>query len=690
MKFNWKKIIGISTAVFGTAFVTVSVVAGKKKSDSTYKNDAEQKNSMESKKVIFVENEEEPENADGVRGHLEAVGDSDYQESFYEKYVKRVIDVILSLGGLIVLSPLLAGIAIAIKIDDPGPVVFTQKRVGKNKEYFKLHKFRSMKMSTPHDIPTHMLENPEQYITKIGKFLRAHSLDELPQIWDIFIGNMSVIGPRPGLWNQDVLIAERDKYGANDVKPGLTGWAQINGRDELEISEKAKLDGEYVKKMGLWMDIKCFLGSLGVFAHDGSVVEGGTGGMNKTSNQAETVKKKILVICQYYKPEPFRISDICEEMVRRGHEVQVVTGYPNYPEGILYEGYGKGKHIDEVINGVKVHRCYTVPRQTGTVKRMMNYYSYAVSSVKYVLSKGCVASNGTSFDVVFCNQLSPVMMAYAAIAYKKKHKIPIVMYCLDLWPESLIAGGITRKSVIYKYYCCVSKQIYRQMNKILITSRMFSNYLMDEFGIKKEKIEYLPQYAEGIFEKISPKKEDGTFNFMFAGNIGVVQSVETVIKAAKILKNKPVRFHIVGGGTNLERLQKMSENMKNVIFYGRRPLEEMPEFYAKADAMLITLAADPVLSLTLPGKVQSYMAVGKPIIGAINGETKSIIEEAQCGFCGKADDADELAENIRRFINDNTNRILMGQNARKFYEENFQELMFMDKLEKYLNESSND
>lgn len=690
MKINWKKIIGISTAVFGTTFVAVSVVARKKKSDSNYKNDTEQKNLMEGKKVIFVENEEELENADGVRGHLEAVGYSDYKESFYEKHVKRMIDIILSFGGLVVLSPLLIGIAIAIKIDDPGPVLFTQKRVGKNKEYFKLHKFRSMKMSTPHDTPTHMLENPEQYITKVGKFLREHSLDELPQIWDIFIGNMSVIGPRPGLWNQDVLIAERDKYGANDVKPGLTGWAQINGRDELEIPEKARLDGEYVKKMGLWMDIKCFLGSIGVFAHDDSVVEGGTGEMKKTSNHTEIVKKKILVICQYYKPEPFRIADICEEMVRRGHEVQVVTGYPNYPEGILYEGYGKGKHIDEVINGVKVHRCYTVPRQTGAVKRMMNYYSYAASSVKYILSRKCVASDGTSFDVVFCNQLSPVMMAYAAIAYKKKYKIPAVMYCLDLWPESLIAGGVTRKSAVYKYYHHISKRIYRQMDKILITSRMFSDYFRNEFCIKKEKIEYLPQYAEGIFEQIPLRIEDGTFNFMFAGNIGYVQSVETVIKAAEILKDEPVKFHIVGGGTDLERLQKMGENMKNVVFYGRRPIEEMPEFYAKADAMLITLAADPVLSLTLPGKVQSYMAVGKPIIGAIDGETKFVIEEAQCGFCGRAEDSDELAENIRRFISSNTDRFLMGQNAREFYDNNFQEIMFMDKLEKYLDEGFND
>ena len=489
------------------------------------------------------------------------------------------------------------------------------------------------------------------------------------------------------LWNQDVLTAERDKYNANNVKPGLTGWAQINGRDELEIPVKAKLDGEYVRKMGPRMDIKCFLGSVGVFAHDDSVVEGGTGEMKKTASSDSDKKKKILVICQYYKPEPFRISDICEEMVRRGHEVQVVTGYPNYPEGILYDGYGKGKHIDEVINGVKIHRCFTIPRETGTIKRMLNYYSYAISSVKYVLSRNCIASDGKQFDVVFCNQLSPVMMTHAAIAYKKKYKVPAIMYCLDLWPESLIAGGITRESLIYKYYHHVSKIIYKQMDKILITSRMFSNYLKNEFGINAEDIEYLPQYAEGIFEQIPPKTEKGIFDFMFAGNIGEAQSVETILKAAEKLKEYPVKFHIVGGGTDLERLKKIKEDKKieNVIFYGRRPLEEMPDFYEKADAMLITLAADPVLSLTLPGKVQSYMAVGRPLIAAINGETASIINEADCGYCGNAEDTEKLADNILKFIKaTQEERKVLAQNARKYYELNFEKSKFIDTLENEL------
>lgn len=275
------KVILTILAILAVAFILMVIFALAKKKSSVYGNEPKQKNPLECKKVVFVENENEPENADGVRGHLEAVGESQHEAGVYEKYIKRGLDVILSFGGLVVLSPVFLILALAIYIDDPGPILFTQKRLGKNKQYFKLHKFRSMKMCTPHDKPTHMLENPEQYITCVGRFLRGHSLDELPQIWDIFIGNMSVIGPRPGLWNQDLLTAERDKYGANDVRPGLTGWAQINGRDELEIIEKARLDGEYCEKLSLGMDVKCFLGSVGVFGGDDSVVEGGTGEMAK-------------------------------------------------------------------------------------------------------------------------------------------------------------------------------------------------------------------------------------------------------------------------------------------------------------------------------------------------------------------------------------------------------------------------
>ena len=199
----------------------------------------------------------------------------------YRTFFKRLLDIILSGCAIVILSPLLLIIAIAIKIDDPGPVMFRQKRVGIHKTHFSIMKFRTMKMNTPKDTPTHLLENPEQYITKVGKFLRKSSLDELPQIFQIFTGKMSIIGPRPALWNQFDLIAERDKYGANDVRPGLTGWAQINGRDELPIDVKARFDGEYVEKLSFLFDCKCFFGTIGaVLKHDG-VVEGGTGQLEK-------------------------------------------------------------------------------------------------------------------------------------------------------------------------------------------------------------------------------------------------------------------------------------------------------------------------------------------------------------------------------------------------------------------------
>ena len=203
----------------------------------------------------------------------------------YQKFFKRLIDIVLSGLGILVLLPVYLVIAVAVKLDDPGPVFFRQKRVGIHKTHFNILKFRTMKMNTPRDMPTHLLENPEQYVTRVGKVLRKTSLDELPQIFQIFTGKMSIIGPRPALWNQDDLIAERDKYGANDVRPGLTGWAQINGRDELPIDVKARLDGEYMRNISFLFDCKCFFGTiLSVLKSDG-VVEGGTGQMEKEKSE---------------------------------------------------------------------------------------------------------------------------------------------------------------------------------------------------------------------------------------------------------------------------------------------------------------------------------------------------------------------------------------------------------------------
>jgi len=336
--------------ILGMALVATSVIAllaifrQRKKASSVYCDKPNEKNPMEGKRVIFVEDNSAPLNADGVRGYLKEVGKSSYRPGFYSLYVKRGLDLTLSFLALILLSPVFLFLCLAIYIDDPGPVFFTQKRVGKNKQYFKLHKFRSMKMSTPHDTPTHMLKNPEQYITGMGKFIRAHSLDELPQIWDIFLGNMSIIGPRPGLWNQDCLIAERDKYHANDVLPGLSGLAQISGRDELEIPEKAKIDGEYVKNIGFLMDTRCFLGTIFSVLKREGVVEGGTGGI------------KDLSIDENYKKEKScnALSEISEREERRESlitSIKTIESHENI-KGVGRREFTKGKSPKELIGNI--------------------------------------------------------------------------------------------------------------------------------------------------------------------------------------------------------------------------------------------------------------------------------------------------------------------------------------------------
>ena len=202
-------------------------------------------------------------------------------DGFYARGVKRALDLVLSCLGLLVLSPLFLGLILAIKLDSPGPVFFRQRRVGRGKQEFEIFKFRTMRSDTPHDVPTHLLQDPDHWITPVGRFLRKTSLDELPQILNIIRGEMSIVGPRPALWNQDDLIAAREQYGANDVRPGLTGWAQINGRDELEIPVKAALDGEYVRRLSFLFDLRCFFGTFSyVLGHKG-VVEGGTGTLHQ-------------------------------------------------------------------------------------------------------------------------------------------------------------------------------------------------------------------------------------------------------------------------------------------------------------------------------------------------------------------------------------------------------------------------
>ncbi len=384
----------------------------------------------------------------------------------------------------------------------------------------------------------------------------------------------------------------------------------------------------------------------------------------------------ILIVSQHYYPENFRITDIAEELVKKGHSVTVLCGYPNYPEGNIYPGYkNKKTHAKETINGVNIIRCYEHPRKKGAFHLFWNYYSVCLSM------KTKAKKLKEKFDLVLINQLSPVMVSWAGIAYAKKHKVPCYMYCYDLWPASLAAGGIKPNSIIYKYYKNISKKIYKSMDKILVTSHSFIDYLSKVHDIDASKMVYLPQYCEDIFNQTETQLLNDEYHYVFAGNVGKVQSVETIIKAANRIKDdKNIFIHIVGDGSNLDSCKKLASDLslQNVIFHGRLPLEDMPEIYSKANAMIVTLIDNELLSKTLPGKVQSYMCAGKPIIGAINGETKKIIDEAKCGLICNAESDEELAKLFIEFKK--YDYIQMSNNALKYYKEYFMKELFFEKL----------
>jgi glycosyltransferase involved in cell wall biosynthesis len=394
---------------------------------------------------------------------------------------------------------------------------------------------------------------------------------------------------------------------------------------------------------------------------------------------------RILVVCQYYYPEPFRISDICETLVQRGYEVTVLTGLPNYPEGRVLDEYRHGKKRNETLNGVKVIRNFEIGRGSSHLALFLNYLSFAVSaSLKVQFMK-------EEFDVIFVNQLSPVMMGIPAIAYKRKHHKKILFYCLDLWPDSLAAGGIKEGSMIYKLFFKISKWIYNSADMILVTSSMFKDYFKGTLGMTSENIKHLPQYAEGLFTRslCAPGSQvmkaggNGTYSFVFAGNIGDMQSVETIVRAANELKeHSNIAFHIVGEGSKSDECKRLADSfgLANVAFYGRRPIDEMPQFYGMASAMLITLKDNQTMSYTLPGKLQSYLAARKPVIGAINGEAARVIADSGCGLCCAAENYKGLADLVLKFCKSDKKE-QMAANAQSYYFENYCKEQFMAGLE---------
>ncbi|SHJ13496.1 sugar transferase [Parasporobacterium paucivorans] len=595
-------------------------------------------------------------------------------------WVKRLFDILLSLFGLIVFSPVFLGVVIAIKLDTEGPVLFRQKRVGIHKTNFNILKFRTMRIDTPKDVPKHMLINPEQWITRTGRFLRRTSLDELPQIWNVLTGQMTIIGPRPALWNQEDLIAERDKYGANDIKPGVTGWAQINGRDGLSVEVKAKMDGEYVRKMGFWLDFKCFFKSfIKVFKHIG-VIEG---------KRQEEKRKHILIVSQYYYPEQFRINDISTEWVKKGYKVTVVTGIPNYPQGKFFEGYGLFKKRKDENNGVNIIRIPIVPRGKNPVFLGLNYISFVISGFFWKIFTGIRA------DYVFIFGLSPILQALPGVWYARKRKIPCYLYVQDLWPESLeMVSGISNKRILGVIGRIVD-YIYQHCTMIFTTSESFLEAIAMR-NIPRNKLEYWPQYAEDFYMPIPKKKvgeipEDGAFNIIFTGNIGNAQGLDILPETAERLRaagfEKKIRFNIVGDGRYRETLEALVKN-KDVggmfNFIPKQPPDRIPHLLAASDAAFLCLTPSPVFAKTIPAKLQSYLACGIPVIASAEGETEKILRVSGAGVCVPPKDVGGLAEKIIEICSKPKEEMYhMGNNASNFSRNYFSKTELLNKMDRY-------
>lgn len=389
---------------------------------------------------------------------------------------------------------------------------------------------------------------------------------------------------------------------------------------------------------------------------------------------------KILIVSQHYWPENFRITDIAESLVLKGHDVTVLCGLPNYPQGYIFDDYKHGKNRRQVHNGVNIIRVKEIGRRSGIIFRLLNYWSYPHYASKMIKKLD------NDFDVVLINGTSPIMSSKPAFKYGKKYNKPVVMYEMDLWPESLLAGDISENSLIYKHYKKVSAKLYSQCDKILVSTKEHIERIKSLEGCSELSVEYLPQYAESLFEDNDfTAADNGVIDIVFAGNIGKAQSIRTIIRSASILESLPkYKFHIVGDGSELENAKQYTKDLKlnNVVFYDSKPLEDMPYYYSLADIMIVSLENKPYANITIPGKVQSYMAAGKPIIGVVNGSCKDFIINNGIGYTCDAEDYYGLTNIIVNLNIDETRKI--GNHARKVYKEKYCKDIFMESLINYL------
>jgi len=397
---------------------------------------------------------------------------------------------------------------------------------------------------------------------------------------------------------------------------------------------------------------------------------------------------KILIVTQYFYPENFKSNDLAFELKKRGHDVMVLTGIPNYPEGKIYDGYGYFKKRKELINGVPVIRSLLLTRgKGGGVRLFLNYFSWA-----FFASLKAIRLNSKKFDAVIVHEPSPITQFYPALIIKKLQKTPIYFWVMDLWPESLeIAGGIKNKFIL-NLFTRMIQYFYKESKKILITSKGFKKSILEK-GNFEHKIEYFPNWAEDTISLGNtafpiPALPEG-FKIIFAGNIGEAQDMDSIMKAALYLKeNQNVKFILVGDGRKMNFVKEfIKENHLEQTVYtlGRYPLEAMASFFKAADILLVSLKDDPIFNITVPAKVQAYMSSGKPILAMLNGEGAENIAEADCGFSVPAGDSEKLAATIHEISQMKKEDLsLLGNNGKKFYEANYKMEECISNLERII------
>jgi glycosyltransferase involved in cell wall biosynthesis len=399
---------------------------------------------------------------------------------------------------------------------------------------------------------------------------------------------------------------------------------------------------------------------------------------------------KILIITQYFWPENFKINDFAESFQRKGHDITVLTGIPNYPEGRFYDGYGLFKTRNESYKNIKIIRSWLISRGKGNSLRLfLNYFSFA-----FFASLSSLVRLKSEYDVIFVFEVSPVTVGIPAVVLKKIRKIPIFFWVQDLWPESVYAASNLKKRYFERCLTRLVKHIYNNCDRIFVSSRGFIKSIIEK-GVDLKKIEYIPVWAEDVFfenykaselKKFSSLIPFHSFNIVFAGNIGEAQDFESIINAVSYLRNyKDIKWHIIGDGRKREWLKNEIEarNLRdNIALPGRYPINVIPYFYSKADVLILALKDEYIFSLTVPAKLQTYLTSGKPIVAMINGEAANIIKESCAGFASNSGDYVSFSDNILKVYKmPDEERSLFGKNAKMFYRNNFDKEKILEKVE---------